>query len=194
VTSGLFISGLLQFARAAARRAGGKVPGPDSQAGAADQDHGDGHEDESVGDRAGGDGAGDHPVAKLRAEPVVGAVGEQGTGADDRDPQQRVAPAGGAHRPAGLPASVDAHEGEGDQPDGHSGGRAGELDGQTRPVGGDPLQEQRDDGSRRQDRPQGTEPGDLAMGSEVGLQHGRQDHGVDDFGGHERGHRVTPSA
>jgi hypothetical protein len=166
--------------------------GADGQAGGAGEQHGYGHEDETVGDRCGRDAVSGQPAAYLVPEPVIGAVGEERAGADDPGPQERVAPFGGAGRLAGRAAAEDPEQGEGNQAADHSGSCAGKFDGQSPAVGGDLLDKQRDDGCRQQDRPQQAELGDLAVRSEVGFQHGGQDEDVDDFGVHEHGHLVAP--
>ena len=50
----------------------------------------DGEEDQGGGQRVHRDVVGEHPVPELRAEHVLGAVGEVEPAADDHDPEQRV--------------------------------------------------------------------------------------------------------
>jgi hypothetical protein len=97
-----------------------------------------------------------------------------------------------AHRLAGLRAAVDAHQHDGDQPDQQPGGDPGDLDGEPAAVGGRPVDEQRDDRGRGDQRAQQPEGADLAVPAEVTVQHHDEDDEVDDQFLGERGHRLVP--
>ena len=156
--------------------------GPHGEPGGAGDHHGNGHENECVGDRRGGDGVLGHPVGKLRAEPVHRAVRKRGAGADDHDPQDGVGDPGPADRLARPGAAVDAHQRGGGQAENDAGGGQRQLEGEAGTAGGDGLHEDHHSHAGRDERPQDAEPPDFAVSADVGFEDNQQHDRVEDQG------------
>ena len=122
----------------------------------------------------------DGPAHDLGLEPVRGAVGEGGPGADDDGPEDRVWRPGPADRLAGLRAAVDREQGGGGQPAEQAGDRARDLHHQAVAVRDRLVDEQRDDHGGGDHGAQQPRRADLARRAEVGGQHRGENDAVDD--------------
>src|ERR1035438_10309526 len=97
-------------------------------------------------------------------------------------PQTGVRESRAADCLVGSRAAVDGHQVGRDQAEDDPSGRGGDLERQAVTGGDDRLEEQGDDSGRDEKRAEDAERADLAVLTEVGLEHRGENHGIDDQG------------